>query len=492
MKNIYNILFVSALAFSIVSCDSFLDDQPRGKAIAETTDQYNGMFQTTEFMNMSMTDYTTWLSDDIELTPECVDQLSSMFWSSKPSSIMHAFRYDKDVYETTESCTAWESCYKKIYTFNAIANGVMDSKDGTEAEKKALRAEARISRAWMHFCLAQMFSKRYCEKNLDEPTIPIVTEANSMATDFKRATMRELYQFIVTEMEESCPDLPDKAEHNMRVYKTTGYALLGKLYWLMGEYKKAIEPLRIAYERTKNDQQDIFMRNFNDAEAKYDYRELLPSELDGEQSYSTGSRVYLLPSTFANQEMLWVKQNAGLMGVYYWGYYNMVAYYLKPETYQLFDEYDLRRNLIPTKDADGNPTVMPVGGIRDQTQNYGVELPEIYLALAECEAREGSQDNARQLLKEFRGYRVRPGHEEVPADVQTKDQLIRFCLDEEHREFLGRPQRVWDLRRLWDDPIFQSEKPIKHSDGTNTYELTEDALYLQLPESVLKWNESWR
>ncbi len=488
MKNIYNILFVSALALTTASCDSFLDDQPRGKAIAETTDQYDGMFQTTEFMNMSMTDYTMWLSDDIYLTSDCIDRLNSTFYSCKPSSILHAFHYEKDVYETTENCTAWESCYKKIYTFNAIANGVMDSQDGTEAEKKALRAEARISRAWMHFCLAQMFSKPYSEENLDELTIPIVTEANSMATDFKRATMGELYQFITTEMEESCPDLPEKKEHNMRVYKATGYALLGKFYWLTGQYQKAIEPLRIAYERMKNDKQDIYMRDFNTLEEKYGYTELAPLQMFSENA----SGNCLLPYTWGNPEMLWVKQNTGAMGVFYWGYYGMICYYLNPETYNLFDEYDLRRNLIPTKDANGNPTVMPIGGMRDQTANYGVELPEIYLALAECEAREGSQDNARQLLEEFRSYRVLHGHEAVPADVQTKDQLIRFCLDEEHREFLGRVQRVWDLRRLWNDPIFQREKPIKHSDGTTDYTMTEDDLYLQLPESVLKWNESWR
>lgn len=488
MKKIYKFLFITILAFTTASCDSFLDDQPRGKAIAETTDQYEGMFQTIQFMNMNMVDYTTWLNDDIRLNQKCMDQLPSMFYSAdKASSIIRAYHFEKDVYEPTENCTAWESCYKNIYTFNAIANGVMESKDGTEAEKKAIRAEARISRAWMHFLLAQMFSKPYREENLNELTIPIVTEANSMATDFQRATMKDLYQFITTEMEESCPDLPNKKEHNMRVYKATGYALLGKLYWLMGEYKKAIVPLQKAYDLMKDDTQTIYMRNFNELEEKYGYRELTPEELDGENS----SGNCLLPYTWGNPEMLWVKQNTSLSGIYKWSS-GIVTYYLNPSTYNLFDEYDLRRNLIPTKDANGNPTLMPVGCIRDNTQNYGVELPEVYLGLAECEAREGSQEHARQLLEEFRKYRVLPGHESVPTEVKNKEQLVKYCLDEEHREFLGRVQRVWHLRRLWNDPLFQSEKPLIHDDGTSQYTMTEDNLYLQLPEGVLKWNESWR
>ena len=488
MKYISNIIIGSAFVLATASCNSFLDDQPRGKAIAETTDQYNGMFQTTEFMNLSMTDYTLWLSGDIRLTPASISSLSSTASGSKPESILRTFRFEGNAYDTNETCSAWELCYKNIYTFNAIANGVMDSKDGTEAQKRAIRAEARISRAWMHFVLAQQFCPPYSEATADQPSIPIVTTANSMETNFQRATMKQLYDFIVNEMEESCPDLPDVTEHNMRVYKSTGYALLGKLYWMMGEYKKAIEPLRIAYERMKTDNKTIHLRDFNELEEKYDYQELSPTQLYNENT----SGNCLLPYCWGNPEILWVKQNGGFLSIYYWRSAGLVSYYLTPETYALFDEYDLRRNLIPTKDKDGNATPYPVGCIRNSTENYGVDLPEIYLALAECEAREGSQDNARQLLEEFRSYRMRTGHEAVPASVQSKDDLVKFCVDEEHREWAGRVQTVWNLRRLWNDPLFQDQKPIKHNDGTGEYTLTEDKLYLQLPESVLKWNESWR
>jgi hypothetical protein len=83
------------------------------------------------------------------------------------------------------------------------------------------------------------------------------------------------------------------------------------------------------------------------------------------------------------------------------------------------------------------------------------------------------------------------GHEEIPAKIQTKEQLVRFCLDEQRREFMGRENRYYNIRRLWDDPLFQSEKPIKHNDGINTYTL-QDAPYISLPESILKWNENWR
>ena len=487
--------YISAVLFAVIattiSCDSFLDDQPRGNAIAEKTDEYDGMFNTTFFMNMSMTDYTHWLNDDILLTQDCITNFpTTLGYYFNVNSVERAFRYEKSIYEVSENCTAWEKCYKNVYTYNVIANEVMNSSGGTEAEKKALQAEARISRAWMHFVLAQIFSKPYNSSYAEtELTIPIVKEANSTQEEFSRATMKELYDFISTEMEESCPDLEDRNMHNMRVYKTTGYALLGKMYWMIGEYQKAIEPLTIAYERALQDNSKIFLQNFDNLQTKYGYRELTLSELRSEERTTSG---YMLPYTYGDPEILWVKQNVSFSSLLYLYYYGLPTYYLKPSSYDLFDENDLRRNLILTKDDTGTPYPYPIGCIRDKSVNYGVDLAEIYLALAECEARAGSETKARTILEEFRTYRMRAGYEGIPTSVNTKDELIKFCVNEERREFMGKKHRYYNLRRLWNDPLFQDEKPISHSDGKNTYTMTEGDLYLQLPEGVLKWNESWR
>lgn len=472
-------------------CDSFLDEQPRGYAIPETTDNYNGMFNTIQFMNMNMEDYTLWLNDDILFDQTCIDGLTDAFSYSSfdPESLLRAFRYERDIYKPTENCHVWEMCYQNCYSFNVIANGVMSSTGGTQAEKEALQAEARVSRAWMHFILAQIFARPWNPDIADtELTIPIVTEANTSVKEFDRATMRELYDFITTEMEEAVPLLEDRPDHNMRVYMTTGHALLGKMYWMMGEYEKALAPLRTAYERSKSET-NFHLQDYNVLMEKYGYRELTADELNGEQLATADA---LLSYTYSNPEVLWVKQNPCYSPYRFWSY-GLVTYYIKPEVYALFGEHDLRRCLIPTKYPSGGPTPYPVGCIRDGlSPNYGVDLSEVYLALAECEARAGSEDDARRVLTEFRSKRVRTGYEEIPATVQTRDDLVRFCLEEQHREFMGRMQRYYNMRRLWNDPLFQQEKPITHSDGTSTYTMQEDNLYLELPEGVLKWNENWR
>lgn len=490
-RNILRHLALAGLTLVVASCDSFLDEQPRGQAIAETIDQFDGLFNDSQFMNMDMEDYTYWLNDDLLLDEACVNQLTDAFSSSNfdAESISRAYRLQRDIYKPTDNCLVWEQCYRNVYTYNVIANGVMDCTGGTQAEKENIQAEARVSRAWMHFLLAQVFVRPWNADIADtELAIPIVTEADTNVKTYERATMRELYDFITTEMEEAVPMLEDRPDHNMRVYMTTGYALMGKMYWMMGEYEKALAPLRTAYERSKNET-NFYFQDYNKLMEKYGYDELTADELSQEQNNGPD---YMLGYTYSNPEMYWVKQNPCFNSSRFW-LYGLVTWYLKPEVYALFDEHDLRRNLIPTKFSSGEPTPYPVGCIRDGVSpNYGVSLPEIYLALAECEARAGSEDNARKVLQEFRVMRVRTGYEDVPATVQTRDDLIRFCWDEQHREFLGGANRYYTLRRLWNDPLFQQEKPITHSDGTQTYTFEEDNLYLELPEGVLKWNENWR
>lgn len=475
-----HILLYSIIGFLFCcSCDNFLDKQPRGNAIAETTEHYNGLFNDVTFMNLSLgvAYYSYWKSDEIIFTPDCYTYLAG--FASYPQSITNAFQYQEKVYRDDENCQEWAGCYKNIYTYNVIANGVLDA-TGDELQKKHLYAEARVSRAYLHFLLAQWFAVPYNESTAaTDLAVPIVTEANSQTSQFERATVKELYQFVTTEMEAACPDLEERNEHKMRIYKATGYTMLGKVYWMMGKYDQAIAPLKTAKAIIENDPTTYFY-DYNEEQAPYGYDELSMENLDA-----------LIPYKFRSHEVLFNKQNA-LMLSFYAQYYDQIVPFIKPEFYQLFDEYDLRRNQIITKNAEGNPLPYPSAVFPGSRINYGVELPELYLMLAESEARAGSEDNARHLLEALREKRMLTGHAAIPADVVTKEDLIRFCVDEQTREYIGSGYRWYNIRRLWNDPLFQDMKPITHSDGSGTYTLKESQLKMEIPETVLMWNENWR
>mgnify|MGYP004423972805 FL=1 len=119
--------------------------------------------------------------------------------------------------------------------------------DAEEADKLSTQSEARVMRAWYLFRIAQIYLKPYNDSYADsEPGLPIITEANTLQETFERGTMRELFDFIITEMEESCPHIYNSTAYSFRTEKADAYAMLGHVYHYMNRYDKALEALRFA------------------------------------------------------------------------------------------------------------------------------------------------------------------------------------------------------------------------------------------------------
>ena len=462
---------------TMTSCNDFLDIQPIGKVIPETGKEYRALLTSAYNEVGNARALTTFRSDEITL-----DKASTSSEDYNAFFDIWAWN-DLDQQETTTTFP-WRTMYHVLYIANYIVEHQNGITEATTAEIRQMVGECYMLRAYMHFLLAQWFALPYDESYAEtELTVPLVTEANTSVMNYRRATMKEMYDFITTEMEESCPNLEDRVDHRMRVYKPTGYGLMGKVYFLMGEYDKALTALRTAYELLPKSAAEVYLLDYNELMRPYGYRELTADELDSDMD--------ILPYLFSSSQVLWCKQTT-MMNSYYFVYGDQITFYLNPEFYALYDEYDLRRNLICTVNREGTPLPYPYPGFLGDRINLGLNLPEVYLMLAECEARVGSEDKARQILADFRKYRVLPGHEEVPSSVNTKDDLIRFCIDEINREFMATGYRWYTVRRLWNDPLFQDMKPVTHFDGEQTFTLDESGLKTAIPETVLEWNESWR
>lgn len=473
------IIFCSA-ALLTAACDDFLDEAPRGYTIPNMTEDYNKLLNDGTMNNMLFFDayYPAWKSDELIYTDGSLATVSQL--SSFPTSIEAAAKLQADIYRADQTSTEWNTCYNQIYTLNVIVGEVMNS-NGNEVEKQYLLAEARVHRAYMHWLLAQWYSMPYDENLVgQELTIPIVTEANTQVMNYDRATMQELYAWITAEMEDACPQLEKREEHRMRCYKATGYALMGKVYFSMNRYDDALRALRVAYDLLRDDP-NVYLTDHNEKQASYGYRELTMNEM-----------LAYMPYAYRDNEALFCKYS-NCMKEYYPTYYGAEpAEYLSPKVYALYDEHDLRRNLIITKDASGNSLSYPTATFYTSQVNVGCKLPEVYLMLAECEARVGSVEEAREILTELRRTRVLPGYEEVPQSVVTREDLVRYCFDEETREFAGSDYRYYMVRRLWNDPLFQAQKPLTHEVSGQIFTWMEEGLKTELPETVLNWNESWR
>lgn len=480
MKHITTYLAAALAALTLSSCDDFLDEAPRGNAIASTVEDYDMMFNGSQIMNLLLFEqyYTYWKNDELIFTPDCYNTIAQA--CSYPTSVEAAIEYRDKVYRDDENSLEWEKLYNQIYVFNSIAGGVMEA-TGDETAKRQLLAEARVSRAYMHFLLAQWYAMPYDKATAaTETAIPIVTEANTNAAEYPLVSVEELYSWVTREMEEAVPELKEREEHSMRCYKATGYALLGKVYFFMGEYAKALEPLRSAYRLLQGDA-NVHLTDYREKMAPYGYSEL-----------PMMTAMSFVPFVYKDPETLYCKFNPTMRN-YYLPYYNMAPTdYLRPDIYALFSDHDLRRNLISTKNTLSQPLPYPYAGTLGAHTNLGCSVPEVWLMLAECEARAGDEGEARRLLTDFRRYRMQEGYEAVPSGVTTRDELTRFAVDEQTREFVGTGYRFYNVRRLWRDPLFQDWKPITHTVGDKTFTLSETQLKLDFPETLLNWNKTWR
>ena len=372
-KLLYTLLSAGSL-ISFISCEDFLDEQPRGKAIAEKLEHYEGLFNSGALSSLSLdTDnYYFWKNDEFILDEKSISDLERGL-SKYSTSVLNTFRYTDEVYRADQKNYEFTECYGQIYTYNVIVNGVMDALEDDIKTKKMLQAEARMSRAYMHFLLAQWFAMPYDEvKSANDLAVPIVTEADTQIKNPKRATTKQLYDFIEKEMLESLPDLEDRTEHKMRIYKPSGYLMLGKLYFMMNKYDQALEYLREAFIMFENDP-NVSFDDYRQIQSKYNHEEVPVYGMYG-----------ILKSKNRNTETIFCKRSSMMLD-FYFEMSNRVFPYLKPEIYDMFGENDLRRNFIMTVNTFDEP--MPYGypiflasaaGV-----NFGLELPELYLLLAE-------------------------------------------------------------------------------------------------------------
>ena len=120
------------------------------------------------------------------------------------------------------------------------------------------------------------------------------------------------------------------------------------------------------------------------------------------------------------------------------------------------------------------------------TVNWGPNLPNLYLMLAECKARANDLTGAKAELETLRNKRMPASDAIVP--ITTQEAMVRFVLTERQREFAATGYRWFDMRRLWDDPVYGNTiDPSHRVDGT-VYNLRRERLTMRIPPQVMAYN----
>ena len=249
----------------------------------------------------------------------------------------------------------------------------------------------------------------------------------------------------------------------------------------MGEYGKALEALESAYKGTQNSSITLELFDYNQEIYNWGYT--------GAPNTWGMSCTYPINLSEDNNELIYNKQ-VSILPITLFLYPPQV--YVKPEYMALYSKNDHRAKFFSDKDYTG-VTQWPYSK-RVCRYMFTVcgDLPDLYLMLAECKARTGDETGARADLLALREKRMPAAEAAIPASVNSKEKLIRFVLEERTREFMMSGMRWFDIRRLWNDPLFQDDKKnYTHKVGEQTYTLTEDRLTYRIPPKVMSFNRGW-
>jgi len=480
MKRYFKILPIILLLTSQTACKKgFLDIVPKGSQVAVTVEDYALLMNSTSFYYFQS---AGGLREFVLMGDEIAAE-GNLFGKKERPQTVRAFHWDALIWDAKDYPLDLNTQTGNMYVCNKIINEVLSSQ-GNDDQKKSVQAEAKASRAFINFLWVNTYGKPYQSSTAaSDPGFPLITEADITTPSFKRASVQEMYDFIIKDLTEAIPVLPVQAAAKTRFSKGAAEALLAKVYLFMGKYQDALTQMNTAFP-------DVMASPLKPR--LYDYNvEFGPGgSFQPIDSYSG-------PAGFFNTYTDLTQSALGMIyagGSYDGNPFENDGLVLAPQAQALYEPSDLRLNFYTDIEPNGTPN--PGGRLRPygiQYIRFGIELNDMYLLRAECKARTGDLSGAVADLETLRQNRMPAADAPVPGAVAgDQTALTKFVIDEREREFAFTGFRWFDMRRLSVDPLFAGTAythTVYDPGGNSVYTLKQpERLVLQIPATYLNAN----
>lgn len=484
----YILLLITAIFF--IACDDFLDEKPSKNSSLVITD-----IDQLEYLLNSYGSYYTepnrtliYSSDDYGLLTDLYDAKSSAYGLA---GVQFA-TWDIEYLPLDNRERFWSGEYSKIFNANMILSN-LGKVSGTAEKKEQIKQEAHLIRAMSMWNLAQTYCLPYTEANQDEMGM-VLKKSTSFEEPVNRATLKETYDFIESDLEEALKlttkiEMVNNKYRSWRGSKGAANAFAARYYLNRNDYTNSLKHADVALQEHK------VLMNYN-TDMKYSD---IPSNVTVE-----GVPIPIkYPYTHDNQsdltDMLEWKEfyTFRLLNHESWWYVP------SPELLSLYDKaYDLRYkyHMVENYSYDRGLTNPPyeypgyIFFFKDRIP-IGPTVAEMLLIKAESLAR---QDKVPEAMSAVNQLRVNRMDNQAPANVinlsaSNKSEAITKILEERRRE-MPFAQRWYDIRRLNnnDDPSDDvpelvrnfygySSSSINASDGVKTYTLEKNSRRFAAP-----------
>ncbi len=433
---IKNIAALAASTIALTACSDFVDIKTQGGIVPDEVENFRYLLNNTEewWGASALPDI---MSDDIYVKDG--GRQYSAFTSEYYEWFAKAYVWSSEIYPATgyyNKDYAWNAMYNTSAYANTVINEVGNCKDGTQAEKDELIAEAKVHRADAYLMLVNQYAKPYNASTASTDLgVPLILTQNT-AQKVVRASVQKVYDQIIKDLTEALPFLPETQNFTTLPTKASAYGELARAYLLMGNYEEADRYATLALE------QNSTVNNLNDEEQ---------------------------PDNIKNQEILLMKKTVQMNSQW-----SCTMLHLSDDILNLLGEKDLRYQKWTAETATYATLYADDGGrlyyadLAKSYRNVGPSVPEMMLIKAEYYARNNQPTEAMQWVNRLRVNRFAPADyvEETATDA---DDALKKVIDERHREFFCRNLRWYDLRRLQNDSRFA--KTITRQWAGKTYTL---------------------
>lgn len=473
-KVLLPILFI--LLVTQLSCSKdFLEIEAKGSRIARTTLDYEQLMNAVALQVLYAP--SLYLGDEMAAQQTYMDAAAIR--------TQRLFRYEERVYDEDQlPSETWH--LSSLYTFNKVINEVMESQGGSEQQRKALLAEAKVGRALCHLYFLSDYSLPYNPATAaTDLGVPLLTKADVTQTTFERASVQASYDFIVKDLKDALPDL-GPLTHRRKFSRVAAEFILARAYMYMLKFEDAMTHVEGAFAELSKSTIPL---------ALYDYNVVLDPAGSGTWFPDFGFGLANYPLAAVNQQIMY---NLSMIN---FQLQQADAYVFSPETAALYDPEDKRLLLFSNEEMFNPAVVYPKGMRRFSAALFngievGPSLPDLYLMRAELKARAGDLPGAKTDLEALRSKRMPANIATVPANIaQNKEALVRFILEERTREFATSGMRWMDMRRLSVDPVYSNTVKYTHNlydDAGNvvaTYTLKPERFALKFGERMLAENQ---
>jgi tetratricopeptide (TPR) repeat protein len=475
MKHNSIIALLSILLVTSTACKkSFLETVPKGKLIAQTASDYNQLLSNLDLLNIGAANAQVAMGDEVAA-------VEPYFTTSALLKTQRSFRYEASIYEPNDDAGETLVPLKNIYLYNKVINEVPNATEGSDQLKLQIAGEARAGRAWTYFMLINYYGKPYnAATAASDPGFPIVEVADVTTTTFERASVQQVYDFIIKDLLTAIPNLSPQITNRTRMSKAAAEAILGKVYMFMGRFNDALPMLNAAITDMANQATPVRL---------YDYNvEFNTGGVFLPINATNGPATILLPN---NVESVYSKQ---FVNSWTSSSNELVT---TPQTAALYGASDLRlkffiNSTASTKIAYPLPGLLRKYGKGTQTL-FGVQVPDLYLLRAECKCRANDLAGAKADVETLRTKRMPAADATVPAAIAGQQiPLLKFILDERIREYAVEGYRWFDMRRLSVDPLFSSNvythTLYSATGGTTLYQLKPERFVLRFAQKLMDQN----